>query len=179
MDKTYSLGRLDGLTIQARRSVLPALLILWIVLAIMANGLLKLPLAGAVLASLAAVFGYYILGLVHQLGHAWAARRAGYPMEGIRFWGVLSTSYYPADEGNLPARIHIRRALGGPFFSLLAFLLLFAAVLLLRGSTGAARWVAIFLCLSDLLVFLFGALIPLGFTDGSTLLHWLPEREKT
>lgn len=178
MEKMYKLGKLDGLTISARGSVIPAFLVLWIVLSAIGVGLLKLPLGSSILVGLLAVLGHYFSALLHQLGHAWAARRTGYPMEGVRFWGYLSTSFYPANEGNLPASIHIRRAVGGPFFSLLASVLLFAIILVLRGSTSVAWYIAIFLFVINLVLFVFGSLIPLGFTDGSTLLYWLPKREK-
>ena len=107
-----------------------------------------------------------------------AARRTGYPMSGIRLgkWGVLGTSLYPADEPALPAAIHIRRALGGPAGSLVVTLAAAAVALALRAEGGALWWVAVFVFLDNLLLLTLGAFLPLGFTDGSTLLRWWGNR---
>ena len=47
-------------------------------------------------------------------------------------------------------------------------------LLLLRISRAAGTlwWLGLFFLFDNLLVFTLGALLPLGFTDGSTLLHW-------
>ncbi|MFQ5436102.1 MAG: hypothetical protein ACE5FD_14615, partial [Anaerolineae bacterium] len=80
------------------------------------------------------------------------------------------------DEPELPAHIHLRRALGGPAASALLTLLAGLLALALRGAPGL-RWpLAAFLFLDNLLVFTLGAFLPLGFTDGSTLLHYWPQR---
>jgi hypothetical protein len=134
----------------------------------------------ALAGGLAAAFLHYCSELWHQLGHAAAARRTGYPMSGIMFWAALSTSLYPKNEGALPRDIHIPRALGGPTSSFVLFLVAGLLALALKPFGGAAYWVIVFLCLDNLLVFSLGALRPLGFTDGSTLLYWLrkPERSR-
>jgi hypothetical protein len=46
----------------------------------------------------------------------------------------------------------------------------------LSAAGGVAFYVAAFFALDNLLVFTLGAFLPLGFTDGSTLLYWLPRR---
>jgi hypothetical protein len=94
-------------------------------------------------------------------------------MSGVRFWGFLGTSLYPKNEGNLPAQIHIRRALGGPIGSLLLALIMGLLTLLLQPSGGLFYALVLFLFLDNLFVLTLGALLPLGFTDGSTLLHYL------
>ena len=96
-----------------------------------------------------ALAAHWFAGLVHHLGHAWAARRTGFPMSGIHCRLFLCASRYPRHEPMLPANVHIRRALGGPLFSFL-----------LAVVVGALT-----------------ALLPLGFTDGSTLLKWWPQRD--
>jgi len=40
------------------------------------------------------------------------------------------------------------------------------------GATGTLWWLALFFFLVNLFGFTLGSLLPLGFTDGSTLLHW-------
>jgi hypothetical protein len=66
----------------------------------------------------------------------------------------------------------VRRALGGPVASLLLSVIAAVIALALRPLGGVYWWVALFFFLDNLLVLTLGALVPLGFTDGSTLLHW-------
>jgi hypothetical protein len=132
----------------------------------------------AVLAGFIATLLHWLAAFWHQIGHAWAARRTGYPMSGIMAVWVLEASLYPRDEPELPARIHIRRALGGPIASF--FMALIGGTLaILTQRYGVVVWyLAIFFFLDNLLVFTLGALLPLGFTDGSTLLHYWPRRHE-
>lgn len=167
-----SLGRLAGLPLTARPSVLPATLLLWLALIILALAGLHLPLGQAVLGGLAGGVLHWLAATIHPLGHAWAARRTGYPMIGIRYWWVLDTTLYPENEPALPGRIHIRRALGGPILSLAAGLAAALLAVALFPVGGLARYLSLFFALDNLLVFGLGAFLPLGFTDGSTLLRW-------
>lgn len=171
MTRSRDLGNLAGLRLTTAPSAIAGSLILWALLSVIGVALDLSPVA-AVVGGLIAVLLHWLGEIVHQLGHAWAARRTGHPMIGIRFWWVLSASIYPRDEGPLPAAVHIRRALGGPTGSLLLTLVAGLLALLLRPGGGVAWWVALFFFLDNLLVFTLGALLPLGFTDGSTLLHW-------
>ena len=95
-------------------------------------------------------------------------------MTGIRLgtYMLLGTSLYPDDEGELPGTIHIRRALGGPLGSLLFSIVAGILAIILFPITALAGMTAFFVSLINLLVFTLGAFIPLGFTDGSTLLAW-------
>lgn len=90
--------------------------------------------------------------------------------------GLLAASRYPSDEPELPAEIHIRRALGGPIASLVVSLLSGFAALALQPVGGALLMVTMFWFLDNVFVFFLGSLLPLGFTDGSTLLYWWPRR---
>ncbi len=131
----------------------------------------------AVIGALLGALLYWSGETVHQFGHAWAAGAVGYPMSGIRYWGLLSTSVYPPDEPALPGSVHIRRALGGPFFSFIYSVV--AAVLAAVVQPGALIWwLVVFLTLVNVFVFTLGALLPLGFTDGSTILTWWGQRNE-
>ncbi|HTP10251.1 MAG TPA: hypothetical protein VMP08_18485, partial [Anaerolineae bacterium] len=116
--KERSLGTLAGLRLTAILAALIGSLVLYVIVVVL-MAIFNIPIGSALLGGLIVVVLHWFTDLVHQLGHAWAARRTGYPMIGIRFgtYGVLSTSLYPPDEPPLPARIHIRRAIGGPIFS--------------------------------------------------------------
>ncbi|GAB4579169.1 MAG: hypothetical protein Fur0022_19070 [Anaerolineales bacterium] len=172
MAKTFSLGTLLGL----RLTVLPS--------AILATGLLSGFFAGVGywalgLSVLEAIMGGMLAGLIHwigeiwhQFGHALAARRVGYPMQGIEFWGLLGRSVYPTDEPDLPSQIHIRRALGGAPASFLFALLAGIFLARLNPTDGVLYWLVVFAVFENLFVFGLGAFLPLGFTDGSTLLRY-------
>jgi type III secretory pathway component EscS len=170
----YKLGRFTDLDLSAVPSALVGSIVLWTAVCGLAISLLQFPIKQVLVAGLFATILHWLGETVHQLGHAAFARRTGHPMIGIRYWGMLSTSVYPPDEPTLPATIHIRRALGGPVASLIAasaaglFFLALNAVI----TNGIVWWLALYLFLENTLVFCLGALLPLGFTDGSTLLYW-------
>jgi hypothetical protein len=174
----YRLGTLAGLHLSATPLAFAGSVLLLVLLSGFAIGVLHLPPAEALLGSLLAVLLHWVAALVHHLGHAWAARRTGHPMRGIRFGmlGILAASLYPPDEPALPAQIHIQRALGGPMGSLLFTLVTLATGLVLRTVNESLGWVGTFFFLDNLLVFGVGPFLPLGFTDGSTLLHWWGKR---
>jgi hypothetical protein len=172
MAHAYQLGRVASLRLTAAPSAIVGSLLLWGLLSGIATlGLGMSPLA-AVMGGLVAVLLHWASDIVHQLGHARAARATGHPMIGIRLWWVLSASIYPSDEGSLPAAVHIRRALGGPVASLLLTVIAGVIALAFRPLGGVYWSVALFFFLDNLLVLTLGAFVPLGFTDGSTLLHW-------
>jgi hypothetical protein len=98
-------------------------------------------------------------------------------MKGVTFVGPLGVSVYPKNEGILPAETHIQRALGGPVFSFLLTLGMGMAAILLRYVGGLPFFLAVFSFLDNLLVFTIGALLPLDFTDGGTLLTWWGQRK--
>lgn len=174
--KDFRLGRMAGLELSARPSVISWSVAVWVVLAALVAALLKMPVGTALVMGLAGLILHWFSELAHQFGHAVAARRAGYPMTGIRFWGVLSTALYPEDEPALPAEIHIRRALGGPIASLGLTFIAWALMVAARSNGGPVWWLTIFFFAENLLVFTLQAFIPLGFNDGSTLWHWLRRR---
>jgi hypothetical protein len=154
-------------------SALVGSLALWALLSAVGIWLLGLAAGAALLGGLVAVFLHWFSEIVHHLGHAWAARRTGYPMAGIQLWGVLSSSVYPRDEPPLPAMLHIRRALGGPIASLLLTLVAGLLAAALHSSGGIAWWVALLFVLENLFVFTLQVFIPLSFNDGGTILYWL------
>ncbi|MFL5733055.1 MAG: hypothetical protein ACJ78Q_07610 [Chloroflexia bacterium] len=167
------LGRLAGLEVSALPSAVVAFLLLWVVLGVVGIWVLGLSAGEAIIGGLLGALLHDVAEVLHQLGHAWAARRTGYPMTGIRFWWLLSASLYPENEPQLPREVHVRRALGGPIASAVWSVLSGVIVLALAASSvgGVAWWLALFFFLDNLLVFTLGSLLPLGFTDGSTLLE--------
>ncbi len=152
---------------------IPASIGLWLVIILIAV-LFHLSLGGAIVAGILCTILHWLSELMHQLGHAWAAQRTGYPMSGIRFGThvIFSTALYPANEPTLPAKVHLRRAAGGPLISgLLSVVAL--VLLLIAQAAGTGQFVAWFFFLENLLVLTLQAVIPLGFNDGSTIWHYL------
>ena len=176
MQREIRLGTLAGLQLTARPSVIIGSIGLWVVLSAIGVVLVKLSIGEAIIGGLIAAGLHYAGDTFHQWGHSLAARRTGHPMIGIRYWGVLSTSIYPADEPMLPAAIHIRRALGGPIASIGLGIIASLVALAMSSSSELYYWLVWFVAFDNLVVFGLGAWLPLGFTDGSTLLHYWNKR---
>lgn len=166
------LGRLGGLHIAARPSAFAGLALVWLALTIVAGFLVSLSWPQAAVFGLEAALLHAVSELWHQFGHARAAQRTGFPMEGVEFWWIFGASLYPQDEPDLPPAVHLRRAAGGVPYSLMMAGIGALAWLLTSPDLAGPYWLAAFLCLDNLFVFSLGALLPLGFTDGSTILRY-------
>jgi hypothetical protein len=174
--KEFRIGHFLGLQLSVKPSAVVGTVLLLTLLVAVAYAILDQLLATAVLGGATCVAVHWISDLVHQLGHAWTARRTGHPMVGVRFYQLWSMSLYPSDEGRLPANVHIRRALGGPVVSLGSSLLTGAVAWMLVPWDATPGWIAAFAFLDNLVFFTGGALLPLPFTDGGTLLTWWARR---
>ena len=172
--RSIRMGRILGTPITAKGPALISTLILWLVLGAAGYLLLDLSLAAAVGGGLIAAGLHWLSDLLHQLGHVWAARRTGWPMRRLHLHWFLILSFYPRDEPELPASIHVRRALGGVPVSLLLALVGLLPMLLWQSTSGLPLYLSQFFFWENLLVFGLGAFLPLGFTDGSTLIKWVP-----
>jgi hypothetical protein len=176
MDKTFSFGNVGGLQVFAKGSAFVGMAILDVLFTIIGVTLLNLSFIEALIGAVLATSLHFLGEYLHQQGHALGAKRSGHPMTGMMFWWVLARSLYPRDEPELPANVHIQRAIAGPLFSAAITVIAFVIAFALSSTGGLAYYLASFFALDNLLVFTLGALLPLGFTDGSTLLYWLPRR---
>lgn len=167
-------GGVFGLSLSVEPLALVGSAILFVIIAGIAIGIVQMSPGEGAAASLLAVILHWVSVVVHQLGHAYAARQTGHPMSGIRLGnlGLLSSSLYPLDEPPMRAGIHIRRALGGPVGSLAFSVVAAVAFLALRRVSIQLGAVGAFFLFDNLFVLGLGSLLPLGFTDGSTLLQW-------
>jgi Zn-dependent protease len=170
--KTLLAGRFFGLDIWVHPSTWFTFAILWLILGLVGYFGLRLNAVESIAAGLICTGLHYFSELWHNIGHAIAARRTGYPMVGVVFWAALASSRYPREEPELPARVHITRALGGPAGSGLLALAVGLLLIVFSNLATVPRTVAYFFFIDNLLVFTIGALIPLGFTDGGTLVKW-------
>jgi hypothetical protein len=168
----FALGDLYNLEISAKPSALVGFIAVWIILGAIGFFVLRLTFLECILGGFICACLHWLSELVHHLGHAGAARRTGYPMRGVRFVHVLALSLYPRDEPELSGKIHIRRALGGPIISFVVTIIALLILLIAQNVGGLFYWIAWWFFLDNLLVFFLGAFLPLGFTDGSTLLKW-------
>ena len=175
LNKKYPLAHFFDLDHIALGSAFVGFTLLWILLAAGAWKFLAQPLLTAVFLGFGGAVLHFAGEVFHQLGHARAARRAGAPMTGVRYWWVLGSSLYPENEAEQPPAVHIRRALGGPVASLWLAAILAGLLLAFRPGTPAFYLTA-FACLENLLVFGLGSFLPLGFTDGSTLIKYWKAR---
>ena len=149
----FELGKVAGLRLSVLPSAIVGFFLLWVLLGGVGVLLFEVPLVEAIVGGLVAALLHYGSEIVHNLGHAWAARRTGYPMTGVRLQGLIGSSLYPPDEPPLPADIHIRRALGGPAASLLLTLLAAVVALALRPAGGTAWWIGAFFFVENLFIF--------------------------
>ena len=162
-----------GLDVEITGSAIAGSILLMIIFTGLAVYSFQLSILGAVLWALAALVLYWIGEFLHQYGHFIAGRRAGYPLTGMRAWFVFSASIYPPDEPTLPAAVHIQRALGGaPMSMALGFVVGLLAFLLKDSLSAPLLGLLILFAVVNFFYFGLGAFLPLGFTDGSTLLHY-------
>ena len=173
MKRRWQLGRLLGVEVWFRLNSLLLSGVLWLLFAAAARYWLGFAWGTAVFVGGTAVLLHWLSDIGHHLGHAIAAKRVGYPMQKIISWYVLMSSVYPKDEPPLHAKIHIWRALGGPAASL-AISLAAGTLLLFAQNETIGHTLAAFAFWENFVVLFLGAFLPLGFTDGSTLLTWWP-----
>jgi hypothetical protein len=176
--KEYRLGKWGGLQWSMTRSAIVGAIGLWLVVAALMV-VLNIPIGSALLGGVIVAILHELSEIVHQLGHAWAARRTGYPMSGVRFGvlGIFAASVYPPAEPALPAKVHLRRATGGPIFSAWLSSMAFIVVLMtIRSADAMWSFVLWFFFLDNLIVMTLQVFIPLGFNDGATIWHWIRQR---
>lgn len=166
------LGSIAGLPVTARASFFPVRLAFTFILALVARLVFKLSGRKALFFALVAGVLDPLIVLMHQLGHAWAARNVGWPMSGISLWSLFSTCYYPADEPELPPEVHLRRAIGGPLVSFFNGLFVGLVGLRLFPRKGVGRLLAQFYMVNASVVRSIMALGPVSFSDGPTIRYW-------
>jgi hypothetical protein len=167
------LARIGGLEVIVNPSTAVGTLVLAVVFFAIGRLVFGHGMANAIVGGVALAGLHWVSEIVHQTGHNAAARRVGHPMTGVRlgFLLVLGVSIYPADESPLPPQVHIQRALGGPAASAALSIVIGVLALLFAGSS--LGWVLLVWFVENLLVFTLGAFVPVGFSDGSTLIHYL------
>ena len=180
MNGRFSLGKIGKLDITGEPSAAAGFLLLWAVFGWLGSKLFRLKPGAAATGGLLAAALHFVAEMWHQLGHARAAEQTGYPMEGVHLWGVLGTSVYPADEPQLPAAVHVERALGGPRASAALTVATGVLAVLVRPFSRLAFMIASIFALENSLIFTIGAFLPLPFmeTDGTTLQRYRAEHRK-
>lgn len=149
-----------GMPVKAKISVIPAGAGMALVIGLIALFGLRVPPVEALSVALRGVFLYAFSAIMHQYGHFMMARLSGYPSTGLVMWGLLGTTTYPHDEGELAPRIHIMRASGGPLMSLLLSVLILIALNTFPLENAAGRFLMIWFAFENSVVFFLGSLIP-------------------
>jgi hypothetical protein len=167
-----------GLRLSAGSSVLLGSAALWALWSAIAVWWFSAAWTIALLVGPLAVALHWLSDLVHQIGHAWAARRVGHPAVALHFWGVFSTIIYPKDEPELTGSIHIQRALGGPLFSLGMSAIGALWLWLTPDSAPAWRWLVWFFFLDNFVLLTLQVFLPLGFNDGATIFYWMRTHDR-
>jgi hypothetical protein len=176
--------KLFGLAVTVTRAALLWHAGLAVLCALLAAWLLRLSLLPALLAGLLSAFVFFLSELLHQLGHALAARGVGHPMQGLHFFSLFSASLYPADEPALPRRVHVMRSLGGFWVNVLLGLVLLPLAVRAWPPGGVGAWLLAFAAFANLLVLGLGAFLPItvpggtGATDGAALLRYWREAQR-
>jgi hypothetical protein len=169
-------GRVGGIDVLLTPAWAAGTILLVVLFAGLGHYLFHHGFADAVIGGVSVALAHWVSEVVHNVGHNAAARTTGHPMTGTRlgFMLVLGTSLYPADEPELPPEAHIRRALGGPAASAGLTVIIGIGALFLAGTS--VGWMVLLWFLDNLLIFTLGAFVPVGFSDGSTLIHWRRRR---
>lgn len=180
MSERFSAGKIGRLHLTAEPSAAAGALLLWVVFSLFGLKAFRLKSGAALTGGLLATILHFVAELWHQYGHARAAERTGYPMNGVHLWGVLGTSIYPADEPELSPEVHVERALGGPRASAALTIAAGAVAAIVRPFNHIAFMVASIFALENMGVFTVGAFLPLSFieTDGTTLQRYRNSHRK-
>ncbi len=154
----------------------PTLVLMWIVFGAMGSVFFHVGIKSVIVGGFLLALGHVAAEVFHQMGHARAARSVGHPMTGVRLHGIVGISSYPANEGELTPEQHLRRALGGAPFSLVATIVAGLLALLVWQVAPHLAWAPFVFFLDNLFFFFLGAFLPLGFNDGSSIIHWSRQR---
>ena len=166
-----------GMRVEVKRGIIIPAVVIALALGLIAYRLINLSLVESIIGAIVGVLLYYLSSIVHHYGHHIAAKRTGHPMSHVNMWGIIGTSAYPDDEGELPPQVHVRRAIGGPIMSIIVSIVSFLVVMALNSIAGSlVWWLLVWWTISNFFIYTLGALTPLGFTDASTLLHYGRQR---
>lgn len=103
---------------------------------------------------------------LHALGHVVSGTLAGSPMDELLITATRDVNVYEGDQSQVPSRVHLARALGGPLANLLAAGVF--RVLLRRARPGLVAD-ALGAIVSTNLFYGLGSLLPVPSVDGEVV----------
>ena len=104
--------------------------------------------------------------LLHALGHIISGKLVGSVMNALLITATRDVNLYEGDQGSLPGRIHLGRALGGPLSNLLAAIIYLGFIPLLPPGFAADLAASL---ISVNLFFGLGGFLPLPSVDGEVI----------
>ena len=127
---------------------------------------LQLGLAERLQQSLAFALVVQLATAAHAFGHILSGKLAGGAMDELLITATRDVNIYHGDQGRVPGRVHLARALGGPLFNLL--LAAACAPLAPLAAPGFGQALAASM-VSTNLFFGLGGLLPLPSIDGAVI----------
>lgn len=177
--KGLKLFRVSGFDFYVTRTAFFGSIMLWVIFTLVSGARYDLTPAETAVAGVIGTAFYWGTEIIHQMGHAWASRRAGYPMMAVKTYALIfGKSIYPRDEGELPASVHIQRAFGGPLFNGILAIFAVPLAIVTDNQGGLVAWTSFIFAFCNL-YYSVGALTPLPAvveTDGNTILKWWGKR---
>lgn len=99
---------------------------------------------------------------LHSIGHILGGLYVGSPMDEVLVTASRQVNIYRNDPPNLPSRVHLGRALGGPLMNIVV-----GAITLILTALGGGATLLFFAAVN--LVWGLGALLPLPSVDGEVI----------
>lgn len=172
-----------GLEIKIEKNVALAFLMLAVIFAVViviigaiSGDLSQFTALEVIWVAMAAAAFHFVLQSVHLIGHAVAAWTTGYQMSRMWFLYAFAMTLYPRDEPTIPARLHIRRSLGGPIAFGIALIIVFLLWSNARDAYWTLRYLTSFMLFEAVFLFFFSSIV----TDGLMFIvrkQWLPSEE--
>ncbi|MAU12520.1 MAG: hypothetical protein CL607_22045 [Anaerolineaceae bacterium] len=171
---------LGGLEVKVEKNVALAFLVMAVIFAIVtlivgaiSGDISQFTAWDVIWVTMAAAAFHFVLQAVHLIGHAIAAWTTGYQMSRMWFLYAFAMTLYPRDEPPIPARLHIRRSLGGPIAFGIALIIVFWLWSNVQDATWKVCYLTSFMLFEAILLFFVSSI----FTDGVMFIvrkQWLP-----
>lgn len=108
-----------------------------------------------------------LASIIHALGHILSGKLVRSPMDALLITATRYVNIYEGDQSQIPSRVHIGRAAGGPLINLIAAALAYLLILTPAQAALTPAFAERFLSIN--LFFGLGGLLPLPSIDGGVI----------